>query len=52
MNEALSNALASATEKLLEDDALADALEGKSATPVKPGAAPAATKPAASGYVL
>ncbi len=36
INEALSNALASATEKFLRDDAFADALEGKSAAPAAP----------------
>jgi hypothetical protein len=49
INEALSNALHGAMEKFLRDDALADALEGKSAAPPAPGAhaSPAAPTPAA-----
>ena len=58
INEALSNSLASATQKLLEDEALADFLEGKAASPAAtpqansaaPAPAPAAApKPASSG---
>lgn len=60
INEALSNALASATEKFLQDDAFADALEGKLKTPgaapteapaapaAPPAGKPAPAKPAAS----
>lgn len=52
INEALSNALASATEKLVRDDALADALEGKAKAPASAAAGsagPTTPKPAASG---
>lgn len=52
INEALSNALASATEKFLRDDAFADALEGKAAPPAPPSAptkSSAATKSAHRG---
>jgi len=49
INEALSNALASATEKFLQDDRFADALGGKgtsSAAPAAPAPAPTPAAPA------